>query len=445
MLERREFFQAIGAAAALAGMPLGCEVLAEEHGEQLATGLIEEILCRQDPPLPTDSLFARDPEAYWAALRQQFIFRPGFLYLNNGTCGSCPRPVLRAFIESVLHEEQMENDDTEQYPLWGYGPWDDYRRPVADFIGAQLHEIALVRNATEGLNYVANGLDLAPGDEVLTTDEEHPSGLNPWLLKSKRYGIVVKQVALPKPPQSKQQILDLFDAARTARTRVVMASHVTSTTGCVLPAPELCAWARQHNLLSLIDGAHAIGMIPINVKEMGCDFYVSSPHKWLLAPKGCGLLYVRDEVCDRLWTTIATGDWDNREIRASRLQQFGSTNASILAGLKAAIELWQQLGPARITARIRQLHGHLKERVGALPGAVLHSAAGEEFTGGILAADFPGVERPRLQQWLYHQHRIRIRGTSPTRLRLSTHIYHSFADLDRFLSAFSDYRRLQPA
>ena len=445
MLERREFLQAIGVVAALTGMPFGREFHAEEHGERAANGLIEEILCREDPPLPSEELFARDSEAYWAALREQFIFRPGFLYLNNGTMGSCPRPVLRAFLQSILHEEQLENDDTEQYPLWGYGPWDNYRRPVADFIGAQFQEIALVRNATEGLNYVANGLDLAVGDEVLTTDEEHPSGLNPWLLKAKRYGIVVKQVALPKPPQSKAQILDLFDQARTRRTRVVMASHVTSTTGCVLPARELCAWAREHDMLSLVDGAHAIGMIPINVKEIGCDFYVSSPHKWLLAPKGCGLLYVRDEVCDRLWTTIATGDWDNRDIRASRLQQFGSTNASILAGLKAAIELWQQLGPARITARIRQLHAYLKERVGVLPGAVLHAAPGEEFTGGILAVDFPALERPKLQQWLYHEHRIRIRGTSPTRLRLSTHVYHSFPDLNRFLAAFGEYRRLPSA
>ena len=121
------------------------------------------------------------------------------------------------------------------------------------------------------------------------------------------------------------------------------------------------------------------------------------------------------------------------------MQQFGSTNVSILAGLKAAIEFWQQLGPARIEGRIRQLHAYLKAQMAATPGAVLHSAPWEEFTGGILAVDFPGVERPKLQQWLYRQHRIRIRGTSPTRLRLSTHVYHSFADLDRFLAALSDY------
>jgi selenocysteine lyase/cysteine desulfurase len=218
-----------------------------------------------------------------------------------------------------------------------------------------------------------------------------------------------------------------------------MASHVTTTTGCVLPVREICRWAREHGLLSLVDGAHAVGMIPVDVKQIGCDFYVSSPHKWLLAPKGCGLLYVREEVLDRLWSTLATGDWDNRELRAARLQQFGSTNVALLAGLQAAIGFSRAIGPARITARIRELHAYLKQRIAELPGAEMHSAPGEEFTGGILAVNLPGIDRMKLQQWLYERHRIRIRGTSPTRLRLSTHIYHSFAELDRFLAALRDY------
>lgn len=437
MLLRREFLQTLGPSAVLAVLYGSAEGAAAFSGVE--GGLIERVLCPEAPPLPTEVLFKRSPETYWAELRRQFLFRPGFLYLNNGTVGSCPLPVVRAFIESVLHEEQLENDDTEQYPLWGYGGWDQYRQPLADFIGARLEELALVRNATEGLNYVANGLDLRPGDEVLTTDEEHPSGLNPWLLKQKRYGIVVKQVTLPKPPQSRDQILDLFEQGRSPRTRVVLASHVTTKTGCVLPVREICGWARSHRLLTLIDGAHAVGMFPLDVKEIGCDFYVSSPHKWLLAPKGCGLLYIRDEVCDQLWNTIATGEWDNREIRAARLQQFGSSNVSILAGLKAALGFWGMIGPQRIERRIRQLHAYLKERVAALPGAEMHSAPGEEFTGGILTVNFPQVDRMKLQQWLYQKHRIRIRGTSPTRLRLSTHIYHSFAELDRFLDILSGY------
>jgi isopenicillin-N epimerase len=438
MLERRGFLQALGAAT-FAGLLPPPVAAAPERGE------LEQWLCPEPPPLPTDELHQRSPEAYWAEVRRQFVFRPGFLYLNNGTQGSCPLPVLRAFLEAVVANEQLESDDTELYPLWGYGPWDEYRKPMAEFIGSSLDEIALTRNATDGLNFVAHGLDLKRGDEVLTTDEEHPSGLNPWLLRAKRYGIRVKAVTLPKPPQSKQQIVDLFDQARTKRTRVVLVSHVTTATGCVLPVGELCAWARDHKLLTLVDGAHAVGMLPVNVKAIGCDFYVSSPHKWLLAPKGCGLLYVRDEVCDRLWTTIATGGWDDVNIRAARFQQFGSTNVSLLAGLRAAIRFWHGLGPERITARIRELHAYLKERVGRLPGAELHSAAGEEFTGGICAVDFPGVDRMKLQQWMYAQHRIRVRGNTPTRLRLSTHVYHSYAELDRFLAILDGYLRAPAA
>lgn len=455
MLARRDFLGVLSAAAVLprlqgaaSSAPTWLEATPEaaEASQDSSGGLIEQILCGPQPAMPAEALFANSPEAYWTELRKQFIFRPGFLYLNNGTVGSSPRPVLRAFIESILKEEQLESsDDTEQYPLWGYGNWDEYRKPVAEFVGAKLEEIALVRNATEGLNDVANGLDLARGDEVIYTDEEHGSGKSPWLEKQQRYGIVVKEVTLPKPPSSKQQILDLFEAARTPRTRVVMASHITTMTGCVLPVKEICAWARGHNILSFIDGAHAIGMIPLNLQDIGCDFYITSPHKWLLSPKGIGVLYVREEVCDRLWNTIATGGWDDHANHAARLQQFGSSSVSVLAGLRAAIDFWKTIGPQRIERRIRDLHAYMKQHVAEIPGAELLSAPGEEFTGGICTVNFPNFDKMKFQQWVYHTHRIRVRGTSATRLRLSTHIYHSTAEFDRFLGILWNYRRTTAA
>lgn len=443
MLARRDFLGVLTAAAVLPHLPLSeAAAGAAAAPENSSSGLIEQILCGPQPAMPAEALFAKSPDEYWAELRKQFIFRPGFLYLNNGTVGSSPRPVLRAFIESILKEEQFESsDDTEQYPLWGYGNWDEYRRPVAEFVGAKLEEIALVRNATEGLNYVANGLDLARGDEVIYTDEEHGSGKSPWLEKQQRYGVVVKEITLPKPPSSKQQILDLFEAARTPRTRVVMASHITSSTGCLLPVKEICAWARAHNILSFIDGAHTIGMISLNLREMGCDFYITSPHKWLLSPKGIGVLYVRDEVCDRLWNTIATGGWDDHATRAARLQQFGSSSVSVLAGLRAAIDFWKTIGPQRIERRIRDLHAYMKTHVAEIPGAEMVSAPGEEFTAGLCTVNFPNWDKMKFQQWVYHTHRIRVRGTSATRLRLSTHIYHNTAEYDRFLGILRNYRR----
>jgi len=451
MLNRRELLGMLGATAALPPLAWAKRAPAFAGAQGAgspahAGGLIEEILCGAQPAMPTDALYARDPEAYWADLRKQWIFRPGFLYLNNGTNGSCPRPILRAYIESILKEEQMESsDDTELYPLWGYGYWDEYRKPVADFVGAKLEEIALVRNATEGLNYIANGLDLKPGDEVIYTDEEHGSGKSPWLLKQKRYGIVVREVTLPKPPASKQQVLDLFEAARTPRTKVVMASHITTMTGCVLPVRELCAWARENYLLSFIDGAHVIGQFPISLHEIGCDFYITTPHKWLLSPKGIGVLYIREGASDQVWNTIATGGWDDYKIHAARLMQFGSTSVCILAGLVAAIDFWKTVGPERIERRIRELHAYVKAKMGALPGAVVQSAPGPEFTAGICAVDFPGFDRMKFQQWVYNEHRIRCRGTSASRFRISTHIYNNRGDLDRFTEILGDYRKRNAA
>jgi isopenicillin-N epimerase len=316
---------------------------------------------------------------------------------------------------------------------------------VAEFVGAQLDEIALVRNATEGLNYIANGLDLKPGDEVIYTDEEHGSGKSPWLLKQQRYGVVVREVTLPKPPASKQQILDLFEAARTPRTKIVMASHITTLTGCVLPAREICAWARQNYLLSFIDGAHVIGQFPINLHDIGCDFYITTPHKWLLSPKGIGVLYIREGASDQLWNTIATGGWDDYKSHAARLMQFGSTSVCILAGLVAAIDFWKTVGPERIERRIRELHAYVKAKMAAQPGAVMISAPGTEFTAGICAVEFPGFDRPKFQQWAYTNHHIRCRGTTANRLRISTHIYNSKADLDRFTGVLADYRKRNTA
>ncbi|HVN07721.1 MAG TPA: aminotransferase class V-fold PLP-dependent enzyme [Patescibacteria group bacterium] len=447
MMNRRELLGFLGAAAVVP--PLGWSGInaptrrsPASNADVQPEGLIEQFLCRPQPAMPADSLFARDPEAYWADLQKQWTFRPGFIYLNNGTNGSCPLPVLRAYFESILKEEQMESsDDPEQYPLWGYGPWDEYRKPVADFVGAKMDEIALVRNATEGLNYIANGLDLKPGDEVIYTDEEHGSGKSPWLLKQKRYGVVVREVTLPKPPATKQQILDLFEAARTPRTRVVMASHITTMTGTVLPVRELCAWARQNYILSFIDGAHVIGQLPIRLHDIGCDFYITTPHKWLLSPKGIGILYIREGASDQLWGTVVTGGWDDYKNHAARLMQFGSTSVCILAGLMGAIQFWQTIGPERIERRIRQLHARVKASVGAMPGAVLQSAPGEEFTAGICSVDFPGFDRMKFEKWAYTEQKMRCRGTSPSRLRISTHIYNSPADLDRFTSVLADYRK----
>jgi isopenicillin-N epimerase len=400
------------------------------------------ILARLDQApakLPDSSLFDTNEDAYWAELRKQFLIPEDEVYLNNGTVGSSPAPVLRAIFDGYNETEKMAQSDPEDYPIWGYAAWNEFRDPLASFIGCTRDELALLRNATEANSYIANGLDLQPGDEVLMTDQEHPGGEQPWQLRAKRYGIAVKKVKLPKPVPNAADVLNRFNDAMTPRTRVLFFSHITTVTGVVLPAKELCALARSKGLLSAVDGAHVCGMMRLNVHELGCDLYSSSPHKWLQAPKGSGFLFVRDEVIDRVWNTIATEGWDETKLRAERFQRIGSSNVPALWGLRAAVQLANQIGMERIERRHRMMADYiLKEMMqrGAeswtSPDPALHCA--------IATVNVPPVRRMDLELWMWKTKKIRIRGGEPSKLRLSTPYYLLKKDVDRFLAAFDEYR-----
>src|ERR1700685_1976381 len=248
------------------------------------------------PSLPEHPLLEKNEDAYWAEMRKQFLIPADEIYLNNGTVGSSPAPVLRAIFDGYTQTEKMDQQDPQDYPIWGYAAWNQFRDPLAEFVGCKRDEIALLRNATEANGYIANGIDMKAGDEVLMTDQEHPGGLQPWRLRAKRYGVVVKMVTLPKPVKDASQVLNLFNDAITPQTRVIFFSHITTVTGVVLPAKELCALARSKNILSAVDGAHVAGRMRLNLHDVGCDLSSSSPRQRLQATKGSGFLYVRDEV-----------------------------------------------------------------------------------------------------------------------------------------------------
>jgi len=361
------------------------------------------------------------------------------VYLNNGTVGSSPMPVLRAIFDGYNETEKMAQKDPEDYPIWGYASWNEFRDPVAAFVGCNRDEFALLRNATEANSYIANGLDMKPGEEVLMTDQEHPGGEHPWNLKAKRYGIVVKKVTLPKPVPNAAAVLNLFNDAITPRTRVVFFSHIPTVTGVVLPAKELCALARSKGILSAVDGAHVPGMMKLNLHELGCDMYSSSPHKWLQAPKGSGFLFVRDEVIDRLWNTIATEGWNDTKIRAERFQRIGSSNVPALWGLRAAVQLANEIGMERIEKRHRQMADYiLKEMVKR--GAESWTSPDPALRCAIAAVNVPPIQIGEIENWMWKNKKIRIRGGAPSKIRLSTPYYLLRKDVDRFLTAYDEYQ-----
>ena len=424
MLDRRQF---LSAAAGFTGV----------------LGLRESLFVRaaQAPAkLPDPALYGSNEDAYWTELRKQFLIPEDEVYLNNGTVGSSPAPVLRAIFDGYNECEKLAQDDPEDYPIWGYASWNEFRDPLAAFVGCTRDEIALLRNATEANSYIANGLDLKAGDEVLMTDQEHPGGEHPWNLRAKRYGIMVKKVTLPKPVPNAAAVLNLFNDAITPRTRVIFFSHIPTVTGVVLPAKELCALARSKSILSAVDGAHVPGMMRLNLRELGCDMYSSSPHKWLQATKGTGFLYVRDEMIDRVWNTIATEGWDDPKLRAERFQRIGSSNVPALWGLRAAIQFANQIGMERIEKRHRQMADYILNEM-TKRGAESWTSPEPALRCGIATVNVPPIKRMDLEKWLWSNHKIRIRGGEPSKLRLSTPYFLLPRDVDRFLARFDDYKK----
>jgi selenocysteine lyase/cysteine desulfurase len=283
-------------------------------------------------------------------------------------------------------------------------------------------------------------VELKSGDEVLLTDQEHPGGEHPWDLRAKRYGVVIKKIALPKPVPDAATVLNLFNEAITPRTRVIFFSHITTVTGVVLPAKEICALARSKGILTAVDGAHVPGMMKLDVHDLGCDMYSASPHKWLQATKGTGFLYVRDEVIDRLWNTIATEGWDDTKLRAERFQRIGSSNVPTLCGLRAAIEFANQIGMERIEKRHRQMADYILSEM-VKRGAASWTSPNAVLRCGITTVNVPPVKRMELENWLWTEKKIRIRGGEPSKLRISTPYFVLRKDADRFLAAFDEYRK----
>jgi isopenicillin-N epimerase len=378
--------------------------------------------------------------AVFAAARKRFLFPEDVTYCNTGTLGASPRDVVDAMNQGV---QRLEHDlpdwpyfQADGEPLTGYQQLVDARTRLGALLGASAQEIAITLNATMGMNFLANGLDLAAGDEVVTTDQEHSGGIGGWRLKARRYGIVVKELPLlPALENGPDAVVRLFSEAMTPRTKVVMFSHITSGLGILLPAKRLCDLAHAHNALAIIDGAQVVGQRAVNVKETGCDAYVTSPHKWLLAPKGTGILYIKREVQPRFWVTLASSHLVDDETGAFRFMQYGTGSVPVVEGLMAAVRFMESIGIERIERWDLMLANRLRDGLAKIRRAKLLSPADRRFASAITTFAVPGTTGRQLQDALWARKiRVRAQGQTIDRpVRLSAHLYVSPADVDRVL------------
>jgi selenocysteine lyase/cysteine desulfurase len=289
----------------------------------------------------------------------------------------------------------------------------------------------VVRNTTEAMNVAANGLDLAPGDEVLSTTHEHIGGRCCWELLARRRGIVYRTFAPPLDPASEDELLAAWQAQVGPRTRVLSISQVLFSTGMIQPVGALARWARERGLVTVIDGAHPPGMMALDLQAIDADFYATSTHKWLLAPKGTGLLITRPDRIPTTWPLIASGDWDSLE--ATRFEHVGTINESLVAGLRAAVAFAQEIGRDAIEARTRGLATTLFDQLAELPRVRLVSPRAAACRSAMVAFTMEGTTAEALQGYLGRA-RIRTRRVAEfgyEYLRLSTHIYVLPRDLER--------------
>ena len=376
-----------------------------------------------------------DDESYWAFVRDQFLIPPDRIYLNNGTLGPSPAVVVDAVAEHARRVASTFPPGVD---------WDDLKSSVGSFLGAEPEGLVFPRNTTEAMSFVAQGLELEAGDEILTSDHEHIGGLCPWQLVSRRRGLKLRTFSLPVPPRSSEELLEVIEGAISRDTRVLSLSHVTFTTGARLPVEEVARSCRERGILFVVDGAHPPGMLALDLSSWQPDFYASSPHKWLLAPQGSGLLYLGVEWRTRLWPSLASGGWDDLELGAQRLNHLGTFDESRMAGLLAAVEFMNTLGMDRVEARIRYLRKRLEEALRAMPGVEVTSPAQEDLSTGMVSFAMEGVDSLALQRHLARVAAVRTRVISEYDygwMRLSTHVYNLPGELDRVVELLDDVRR----
>lgn len=379
-----------------------------------------------------NDLAAGSPEAFWQEVRAAYPRQEPLLNLNNAAVSPPPLEVEQAVIEAYRFISR--NPDVNMWSKLD-AALPDIKAELAQLIDCSPTEIALNRNSSEGLSTAIFGIPLQPGDQVLISPWDYPSARAGWLQRQQREGIVpiTCQFGLL---DDDEVIVAAYAGAITPRTRVMLLTHMYHWNGRLLPVERLCALARAHGIVTVVDGAQTFAQMPLSFRKLGCDIFVTSLHKWLGAPVGNGMLVVREGLIDETWPLLAPFDTPPLRIDKFDHWNLGTYNSAIQAGIAPAIRLHRRIGVERIQQRLNELTRYWIERARDIPGFRLQTPLNATPPGAVALFSIDGVDSRQLEKVLREQYQIHVKYRSVedvAGLRVSPHIYMRKDDLDMFV------------
>jgi selenocysteine lyase/cysteine desulfurase len=391
-----------------------------------------------DPDAPSwrgsaaeDLAFASD-EDFWEPVQRAFDLDRTWINLNNGGCSPAPSHVM-----AQLERDLRFSNELPVIHMWQTlePRIEIVRREMAREFGCDTEEMALTRNASEALLTLIHGLDLKAGDEVLLSNQNYGRMINGWKQRARRQGIVVKEISFPVPCTTPQQIVDAFAAGITERTRVIEITHITNLTGQILPVKAIVQMARAKNIEVFVDGAHAFAQFPFTRDDLGCDYYGTSLHKWLLAPIGTGFLYVRRNKIPNIWPLYAENEGQTNDIR--KYEEVGTHPAANHNAVSVSLAFHRALGAGRKSARLIYLRDRWAKRLLAEgQGRVkVLTPLDSPWGGGLGFFNVDGLEPTKLGEWLMSKHRVvqtPIVHAEFKGIRVTPNVYTTLDEIDRF-------------
>ena len=373
---------------------------------------------------------AASNEDFWLDIQQAFSVTRGITNLNNGGVSPSPRIVTEALVRYI-----WEQEDATAYTMWQIlePQCETIRTGLAEIFGCDREEIAITRNASESLEILLTGMDFKSGDEILTTTQDYPRMLTTLRQRETREGLVLKLIQVPIAPKNLDSIVGAFEKGITNRTRLVLMSHVINITGQITPVKAVCELARSKGIEVIVDGAHSFGHFAFKHENLQCDYFGTSLHKWLFAPKGTGLLFVKRDKIEKLWPLMAAEKKQAADIR--KFEEIGTHSAAPRLAIGEAILFHNGIGAERKEARLRYLSRYWMNRLKDLPNVRFHTSFDANQSCGIANIEIVGIDPAAIGAYLMDKHKI---FTTPIihdefkGIRITPSLYTTLQELDRF-------------